>query len=90
MERVEDDLIKKEITLEAKLKHESWGEEGDDHSVKMHPLVPHTPRLEFGFKRHFNEMKRDIERRMGSFFHSDHERKSDEHGILSSMFHRSV
>ena len=33
IQRVEDDLIKKEVTLENKLKKESWGEEGDEHRV---------------------------------------------------------
>ena len=88
MERVEDDLIKKEITLESKLKHESWGEEGDDHKVNMHPLMPHATRHEFGFRRHFQELKNKIERSMGSLFR--HENSEDKHGMLTSMFHRSV
>ena len=57
VQRVEDDLIKKEITLESKLKQESWGEEGDDHEVHMRPLIPHFPRHEFGFRRHLDTLK---------------------------------
>jgi hypothetical protein len=55
-------LIKKEITLESKLKQESWGEEGEDHEVHMRPLIPHFPRHEFGFRRHLDRLKEKIEK----------------------------
>ena len=88
MQRVEDDLIKKEISLESKLKAESWGEEGEDHHVPMRPLVPHTPRHENGFRRHLEKIRDRVERSVGRLFH--HHQEDEEHGWLSSMFHRSV
>jgi len=44
VERVEDDLLKKEIKLEKQIesKHDSWGEEfGMPHAIHMEPLFPH-------------------------------------------------
>ena len=66
MEKVEDDLIKKEITLESKLKEgESWGEKfGEEHHVHMNPLKPHFPKHEFDFKKRFDQMKEKIENKI--------------------------
>eukprot|EP00356_Strombidium_inclinatum_P017022 CAMPEP_0170481448 /NCGR_PEP_ID=MMETSP0208-20121228/1891_1 /TAXON_ID=197538 /ORGANISM="Strombidium inclinatum, Strain S3" /LENGTH=187 /DNA_ID=CAMNT_0010754151 /DNA_START=417 /DNA_END=981 /DNA_ORIENTATION=+ len=43
VEKVEDDLLKKEVKIEKEISHESWGEDSpsEQHTIHIPPLIPH-------------------------------------------------
>ncbi len=63
IEKIENDLVKKEEKLEKKIKNESWGEDLDDENeIKMKPLIPHFSNP-FHFFDSFHDKWHDIKKK---------------------------